>query len=142
MKKKKIRTKSNFRRTFEQSFQKNTENSIDLISGHLLQYFNNEEIIVFHETESERFHLDIYVVMANRQRPYHLLMTCGMSSQPMNVPKGYDHLKYCELVTLIPSSFSLDLATMKEEEYTPIKILQDSYNMTNLKPFANRLQNG
>ncbi len=97
----------------------------DHIDQHLNKFFDSEDIMVFHEIVSSKIHVDIYWVKPNKDRDYHLLLTSGMSSLPMNLPEGYDHLKYAEICTFLPKEWSMDQEDFKDENiYWPIRQLK------------------
>ncbi len=50
---------------------------------------------VFHEIASDIVHVDVHHVTPTDQRPYHTLVTSGMSDRPMAAPPGFErkHLK-------------------------------------------------
>lgn len=70
--------------------------SVKIIEEHLDNFFDADEILVFHEKESEIFHSDIFVVKPIQDRNFNLLLTCGLSALPMKVPKELDDFTYIE----------------------------------------------
>jgi hypothetical protein len=100
-------------------------NSVELISQHLSNFIKSEDLLVLHEKESEVIHSDIYIVKANEQRKFHMLLTCGMSALPMNVPKGLDYLKCAEITMLLPANWNLNYDDFADENnYWPIRALK------------------
>lgn len=95
------------------------------IEKHLDNYFDkDDEIVVFDEIYSPDFHLDIYWVKANQKRNYHILMTNGVSSKPMNSPNK-DFNSFIELVMLLPDTWQLENDQWKKENnYWPIESLK------------------
>lgn len=51
-------------------------------------------------------------------RPYSILLTCGMSRKPMNVPSGFDDKKYLEIAMLLPSDWDLSNIKTKPDSIT------------------------
>lgn len=62
-------------------------NSVKIVDAHIEQFFKDDEIFVLDEKVSEIIHSDVYVVKPSDQRPYYILMTCGMSALPMTIPE-------------------------------------------------------
>lgn len=57
---------------------------------------------VFHEIVSDMVHIDVHHVEPSTQRPFHILVTSGMSEAPMSVPPGYPGPKLLELCICLP----------------------------------------
>jgi len=59
--------------------------------------------LVWHEIVSERVHVDVYHIAPSSQRPFHVLVTSGMSQRPMIIPVGVDEdLAHAELLMCLP----------------------------------------
>ncbi|MEL1243622.1 suppressor of fused domain protein [Flavobacterium sp. DGU11] len=100
-------------------------NVIEYIDAHLEQFFNDEDVTVFHEIISDKVHVDIYMIRGGEQRDYNILMTSGMSSLPMNVPEGREDLAYAEVVALLPKDWPLTQEAFENEDnYWPIRQLK------------------
>jgi hypothetical protein len=103
----------------------NSDSSINLIGSHLSKYFSDDDIVVMHEIVSDSIHIDIYIVMPNKERDYYILVTSGMSSYPMKVPDANKNECYLEIVTLLPSNWQLNSEAFKNEDnYWPIRKLK------------------
>ncbi len=102
-------------------------NSVELIDSHLDQFFNeHEDIVVFDEIESEIIHRDVFFVKANEDRPYHILLSCGMSALLMKVPTDIDSSRYAEVMILLPKEWNLDYDSFKDERnYWPIRLMKE-----------------
>jgi len=102
-------------------------NSVELIDKHLDQFFDeNEDIVVFDEIESDVIHRDVYFVKANEDRPYHILLSCGMSALPMKVPSDIDSSPYAEVMILLPKEWNLDYDSFEDERnYWPIRLMKE-----------------
>lgn len=102
-------------------------NSVELIDKHLDQFFDeNEDIVVFDEIESDVIHRDVYFVKANEDRPYHILLSCGMSALPMKVPSDIDSSPYAEVMILLPKEWNLDYDSFENERnYWPIRLMKE-----------------
>ena len=99
-------------------------NSVNIIDSHLCEFFDKNEFLVFHEKESKIVHSDIYIIKASEDRPYNILMTCGLSALPMNVPKDFDHFTFAEIILLLPSNWKLNYNDFQNENnYWPLRTL-------------------
>ncbi|MGV8092394.1 MAG: suppressor of fused domain protein [Mangrovibacterium sp.] len=100
--------------------------TIEDIDNHISKFFEDGEVTVFHEIVSDKIHVDIYLIKANKDRDYHILMTSGMSSLPMNVPNELKGLEYAEVITLLPKNWPLDQKDFENENYYwPIRQLKE-----------------
>ncbi len=102
-------------------------NSVELIDKHLDQFFDeNDDIVVFDEIESDVIHRDVYFVKANEDRPYHILLSCGMSALPMKIPEDIDSSPYAEVMILLPKEWNLEYDSFKDERnYWPIRLIKE-----------------
>jgi len=79
---------------------------------------------VFHELVSPYVHLDVLVVPAHTDRPWHTLVTSGMSARPMAVPDP-ELPAYAELVISLPPHWPLDRESWQDERhYWPVRTLK------------------
>lgn len=117
------------------SRKKIVPNSVKLIDKHLDKFFeNSKEIEVFHEIESEVIHSDIYLIKANKDRPFNILLSCGMSALPMNVPEDIDASKFAEVMMLLPPDWNLKYESFEDERnYWPIRILKEMSKLPHLE---------
>ncbi len=106
---------------------KKVPNSVEIVDNHLDHFFDeNEDIVVFDEIESEIIHRDIFFIKANQDRPYHILLSCGMSALPMNVPKDIESSEYVEIMILLPKEWNLEHDSFSDEKnYWPIRIMKE-----------------
>ena len=96
----------------------------EAIEAHLAKFINSNECIVLHEKHSPDFHLDIYMIKPNEYRPYYLLLTNGISSNPVSTPNNKKNT-YIELTILLPTTWKFDSENLKKEHYYwPIKELK------------------
>lgn len=102
-------------------------NSVELIDKHLEQFFDeNDDIVVFDEIESDVIHRDVYFVKANEDRPYRILLSCGMSALPMKIPEDIDSSPYAEVMILLPKEWNLEYDSFKDERnYWPIRLMKE-----------------
>jgi hypothetical protein len=80
---------------------------------------------VFHELISDQVHLDVHWVKPTPARPYHFLVTSGMSDRPMPVPATLAAPRHIELVVTLPERWAIgDAALESENWYWPIRQLE------------------
>lgn len=98
--------------------------NLEDIENHLEQYIGKVET-VFHELLSDLIHLDVLFIPADFDRPFHLLVTSGMSDLPMHVPEGAEEFRRAELMIALPSDWPIQQAEFKDENhYWPIRWLK------------------
>lgn len=92
---------------------------IEIFDTHLEKFVEENEVIVFDDIESKENHIDIYWIKPNLEyRPYSILVTCGMSRNPMNVPKGYEDKKFIEVAMLFPLDWDFSDINTKSDKIT------------------------
>src|ERR1700722_19393280 len=84
------------------------------LSEHIKRHFGDG--MVFHEIVSDYVHIDLHIVPANAERPYHLIITTGMSDKPMKAPEKFQNFKYAELYLALPPDWPLDEKAFEDEE--------------------------
>lgn len=98
--------------------------NLEDIEAHVEKYIGKVET-VFHEIVSDRVHLDILFIPATDDRPFHVVMTSGVSDLPMLVPEGMDDFNRVELLMALPKEWPLtDKAFRDENNYWPIRWLK------------------
>ena len=70
--------------------------------------------IVFHELISDQVHIDLHWVKPTAERPFHTLVTSGMSNLPMTTPPGAEEVRYAELSICLPADWKLSEEDFKE----------------------------
>ncbi len=96
------------------------QSSINQISDHIEKYIGHIHS-VFHEIVSYHVHIDVYWVKPTRQRPFHTLITSGMSDKPMNTSDGLEGSQYAELSICLPEHWKLSDDDIKDDlNYWPI----------------------
>lgn len=105
----------------------NIPNSVDIVDKHLDEFFDEDaDIVVFDEIKSEIIHRDIYFIKATEERPYHILLSCGMSALPMAVPKDIDSSEFAEIMMLLPKEWNLEYESFSNEgNYWPVRIMKE-----------------
>src|SRR5262245_45698763 len=87
---------------------------------------------VFHERVSDLVQIDLLVVGPHGDRPFHTLVTCGMSDRAMRVPieepddlGRVPELRYAELLLCLPPEWPLaPEAFQSEDHYWPLRWLK------------------
>jgi len=80
---------------------------------------------VYHEIVSDLIHLDVHHVPPTLPRPYHVLVTTGMSDRPMKVPEGAEEVRHVELSLCLPPEWPLtEEAFQEERHYWPVRWLK------------------
>jgi len=99
---------------------------IELIDSHLDEYVEEDELIVFDDVNDKDNHIDIYWIKPNVDyRPYSILMTCGMSRFPMNVPESHDGDSLIEVAMILPMDWDLsDIKSKPDSISWPIHHLR------------------
>lgn len=98
--------------------------NIEAVEAHVEQHIGKIET-VYHEILSDRVHLDVLFVPAADDRPYHTLVTSGVSDLPMQVPEGVEAFNRVELLIALPKSWSLNHESFKDEaNYWPVRWLK------------------
>jgi hypothetical protein len=81
--------------------------------------------LVYHELVSHFVHVDVHWVKATESRPFHVLVTSGMSALPMTLPEGLPFARHAELMALLPESWKLQQDAWRDERwYWPIRWLK------------------
>ncbi|MFN0098537.1 MAG: suppressor of fused domain protein [Gemmatimonadaceae bacterium] len=81
--------------------------------------------LVFHEIISPDLHIDVHWVKPARDRPFHTLVTSGMSERPMFTPAEAADFRFAELAILLDPKWPIDHARFSDENvYWPIRLLK------------------
>jgi hypothetical protein len=72
---------------------------------------------VFHELISDLVHVDIHLVPPTDGRPFHTLVTSGMSDQPMSPPAAAPDCRVAELIIGLPPDWPMDQESWSDERY-------------------------
>lgn len=100
------------------------EECIEEISNHINRFIG-EIHLVFHELVSDTVHIDVHHVAPTKDRPFHTLITSGMSDLPMTIPEEADVTKYMELMIHLPENWKISEEDFKDERwYWPIRTLK------------------
>jgi hypothetical protein len=78
---------------------------------------------VLHEIISPVVHVDVFHVAPGESRPWHTLVTCGMSAKPMLAPEP--DRAFGELTLALPPTWPMDDAAWSDERhYWPVRLLK------------------
>lgn len=98
--------------------------NLEEIDSYIQQHIGSIDF-VYHEIASDYVHVDVHHVAPEKDRPFHVLVTSGMSDKPMKAPRAGARWKYAELLLLLPESWPLSEEAFEEEEnYWPIRELK------------------
>jgi hypothetical protein len=93
--------------------------------GHHIRTHIGEVSHVFHELVSNLVHVDLHCIPSSDDRPYHTLVTSGMSERPMTVPAGAEDFRFAELMLCLPASWPLEQEAFADEaNYWPLRWLK------------------
>ena len=102
--------------------------NIEQISKHIERHCGPVDGVM-HELVSDLVHIDIHTVKPTQERPYHTLITSGMSDRPMITPQGAPEevarCQFAELMLCLPPQWPLDQESWKNpRHYWPIYLLK------------------
>lgn len=98
--------------------------SVEEISEHIERYVGKIEMVL-HELVSDKVHIDVHWVKPTKERPFHTLITSGMSDKPMNTPPQVEGYDYAELCICLPEEWKISEEAFKDENfYWPIEWLK------------------
>lgn len=99
------------------------EMCLEEISDHIEKHVG-EVAMVFHEIMSDTVHIDVHHVAPGEDRPFHTLVTSGMSDLPMTTPDP-EVPRYLELVINLPPDWKMTQEDWQDEAwYWPIRQLK------------------
>ncbi|HYE21513.1 MAG TPA: suppressor of fused domain protein [Tepidisphaeraceae bacterium] len=104
------------------------DHAIGAISDHIERHIG-PVAGVFHEIVSDLVHIDIHMVAPTEERPWHTLVTSGMSDRPMTVPDPEDpelrELRYAELLICLPPDWPMEQEQWADDDnFWPIRWLK------------------
>jgi len=94
------------------------DNHQEAIADHLDQFYESQEITVFHEMVSPDIHLDVYFIDSEKHS-FNILLTSGMSLLEMTVPDAVENVelyKFAELMILLPKSIEFSKTFPSDSE--------------------------
>ena len=98
--------------------------SMEEIANHIEEHIG-EIHQVFHELISDQVHIDIYWVKPTKEKPFHTLVTSGMSDKAMNTPDGIEDADFAELSICLPEEWKISEKDFRDEKnYWPLRWLK------------------
>lgn len=98
--------------------------AIEAISAHIETHLGEVEG-VFHELLSDLVHIDVHWVAPRAERPFHTLVTSGMSDKPMNAPPEFEEYRFAELLICLPPDWPISQEKFQDERiYWPVRWLK------------------
>lgn len=98
--------------------------NLELIEAHIESHIGKIET-TYHEIISDLVHIDVLFIKATEDRPFHVLVTSGVSDEPMNVPEGLEEHNRVELLVALPGEWPLTEESFDDENnYWPIRWLK------------------
>ena len=96
---------------------------IDAIDIHLSQFLGENDVEELYDDDSEPEPIDLIWIKPNAEvRPYAILMTCGLSSKAMDMPKGEENNQFAELVMILPKNAKAeDIESNDEKKRWPFE---------------------
>lgn len=101
------------------------EELIEQLSNHIEAHIGPIKM-VYHELISPYVHVDVHHVEPTPERPWHVLVTTGMSEKPMTTPAGVpDDCRHAELLVSLPAEWKISEEAFKDERnYWPLHLLK------------------
>jgi len=100
------------------------EDTIEQITDHIERHIGPIDL-VFHELVSDLIHVDVHWVQPTDSRPFHTLITSGMSERPMKSPAEVPDSQYAELMISLPPDWPISEEAFEDEcYYWPIRWLK------------------
>ncbi|MCG6158576.1 suppressor of fused domain protein [Rubinisphaera margarita] len=97
---------------------------LEAITAHLEKHLGACEM-VYHEIVSDLVHLDVLQFPPTDDRPFHTLVTSGVSDKPMNVPAGLESMSHVELMINLPAKWPMKQSDWdNENHYWPLRWLK------------------
>ena len=98
---------------------------IEAVTAHIERCIGPVDV-VFHELVSEYVHVDVHHVPPSPERPFHVIVTSGMSERPMQTPPELaEDDRRAELLMCLPSEWPInDEAFRKDRFYWPVRWLK------------------
>jgi hypothetical protein len=90
---------------------------IEAVTRHVERHVGPIDFVL-HESRSPLVHIDVHHVSPDDDRPFHTLVTSGMSQRAMTVPAGSEDVAYGELFLLLPPEWDVSIAW-------PIRLLRE-----------------
>lgn len=100
------------------------EQKVAQISQHIERHVGPIEAVI-HELTPDLLNIDLHWVAASDDRPYHTLVTSGMSHRAMMTPDEASGFQLAELVMCLPPDWPLGQETLSEGQSSwPLQLLR------------------
>ena len=86
----------------------------DEIEKHIAHYIGNIRG-TFQDETTNNMPIQVHHVCPTTEKPWHILITSGMSNLPMTTPPGIDCPKYAELMMCLPGDWKMDQESLKDK---------------------------
>jgi hypothetical protein len=97
---------------------------VEAISDHVERHLGPIHQVL-HELVSDDVHIDLHWVQPRPDRPFHTLVTSGMSEHPMAAPKGAEGSTHAELVLNLPAGWPMSKESWNDERHWwPMRLLK------------------
>ncbi len=95
------------------------------IEAHIETYVGKVKTVL-HEEQSDLVHIDVLWLPATTERPYHLLVTSGVSDFAMEMPEpGFEDHSRVELMIALPKDWPISAEAFEDENhYWPVRWLK------------------
>ncbi len=97
---------------------------VEAVDAHIARHVAPVDT-VFHELISPDLHIDVHWVRPAPNRPFHTLVTSGMSERPMQTDAEAAEFRFAEVAILLDPSWPLEHSRFGDENvYWPIRLLK------------------
>ncbi|NOS72087.1 MAG: suppressor of fused domain protein, partial [Verrucomicrobia bacterium] len=100
----------------DKALPKTTGQNRDAIARHIEKVWGENQFVLL-DSKQEYVEIGVHIVPATTERPYHTLITSGMSDRPMPAPEGAEDLRFAELVISLPPDWPLDSNSLGSDEF-------------------------
>lgn len=96
----------------------------EAIDQHVSRYFGRVAS-VWHELASHLIGVHVYVVPPTDERPFHTIVTSGMSDRPMTMPAAHGVAPHAELMMCLPPEWPIDTDCLNDDQAGwPLRMLK------------------
>lgn len=97
---------------------------IEAVSDHVDRHLGETDLVL-HEERSPHVHVDLLPVPPAEDRPFQVVVTCGMAALPMHPPDDHADLRWTELLVLLPPEWPMEEEAMRDERnWWPLRMLK------------------
>jgi hypothetical protein len=88
----------------------------EAIARHVEKVWGKNQFVLL-DSQQEYVEIGVHLVPATSERPYHTLITSGMSDRPMTTPEGAEEYRFAELAISLPPDWPLDAKSLESQEH-------------------------